>query len=309
MSRTLRAGVAGAGVFGGHHARKYAAAPDVELVGIYDRGTGRALKLAGEVGVPGFIDLGEFLDGLDVLTIAAPAFAHFRLAAAAIDAGVHVYCEKPLASSLEHAQVLVERAEAAGLVLACGHQERAVFAAMGLFAAGERPVRIEAVRRNSFSGRNMDVSVVLDLMIHDLDLALALGARGDLRLSGEGASTRDGGRDRCRAALRIGGTEVVLDADRDAPERERTMRLVYPSGAVEVDFLARTFRNDAGLSLNPDFAETAEGRDPLGASVTAFLDAVRGDVERPLATGSEARDALALALAVEAAAEAQASIR
>lgn len=309
MSRTLRAGVAGAGVFGGHHARKYAAAEGVEMVGVYDRGTGRALKLAQDVGVRGFTDLAEFLDAIDVVTIAAPAFAHFRLAAAAIDAGVHVYCEKPLANSLEHARVLVDRAGAAELVLACGHQERAVFAAMGLFDTDVRPMRIEAVRRNSFSGRNMDVSVVLDLMIHDLDLALALGARGDLRLSAEGVATRDGGLDRCRAALRIGGTEVVLEADRDAPERERSMRLVYRSGVVEVDFLARTFRNDGGLPLNSGFAETDAGRDPLGASVTAFLGAVRGDAERPLATGAEARDALALALAVESVAEAQGALR
>lgn len=305
MSRRLKAGVAGAGVFGGHHARKYQGAPDVELAGVYDRGTGRALRLAQDLGVPGFTDLNAFLDEIDVLTVAAPAFAHFRLAAAAVDAGVHVYCEKPLAASLEHARTLVRRADEAGLVLACGHQERAVFAAMGLFHIPERPTRIEAVRRNTFSGRNMDVSVVLDLMIHDLDLALQLGAGGPLTVSATGATTRGGALDRCRAELRIGDTVAVFDADRDAPERDRTMRLEYPSGLVEIDFLARTFRNDAGLPLNPAFGDTAEGRDPLGASVSAFLDAVRGDADRPLVTGAESRDALALALAVEAAADFQ----
>lgn len=304
-SRRLKAGVAGAGVFGGHHARKYAGSPDVELAGVYDRGTGRALKLADDLGVPGYVDLNAFLDEVDVLTIAAPAQAHFRLAAAALDAGVHVYCEKPLAVSLEHAATLTRRASEAGLVLACGHQERAVFAAMGLFSVPERPTRIEAVRRNTFSGRNMDVSVVLDLMIHDLDLALALGADGALSVSAEGAITRDAGLDRCRAELTLGSTAVVLDAARDAAARDRTMRLVYPSGAVEVDFLQRTFRNEAGLPLDPGFADTPQGRDPLGASVSAFLAAVRGDAERPLVTGAEARDALALALAVQSAAEFQ----
>lgn len=303
MSRRLKAGVAGAGVFGGHHARKYANSPDVELAGVYDRGTGRALKLAEDLGVPGYVDLNAFLDEIDVLTVAAPAQAHFRLAAAAIDAGVHVYCEKPLAASLEHASVLARRASEAGLVLACGHQERAVFSAMGLFSVPERPTRVEAVRRNTFSGRNMDVSVVLDLMIHDLDLVLGLGAGGPLSVRAEGATTRDAGLDRCRAELSLGGMEVVLDADRDAAERDRTMRLVYPSGVVEVDFLQRTFRNDAGLPLNPDFADTPEGRDPLGVSVAAFLSAVRGDADRPLVDGAEARDALALALAVESVAE------
>jgi len=297
--------VAGAGVFGGHHARKYLAAEGVELAGVYDRGTGRALELAASLGVPGFVDLNAFLDDIDVLTVAAPASAHFRLAAAALDAGVHVYAEKPLAATLEDADRLVDRAEAAGLVLACGHQERAVFRAMGLFDTPQRPVRIEAVRSNRFSGRNMDVSVALDLMIHDLDLALALAGEGALSVAADGALTRGERLDRATAQLRIGALEAAFDADRDAQEPRRTMKLTYPSGVVEVDFLARTFRNDAGLPLNAAFADTAEGRDPLGVSVAAFVAAARGDAERPLVTGREARDALAVALAVDAVAEFQ----
>lgn len=305
MTQAIRAGVAGAGVFGGHHARKYMAAEGVTLAGVYDRGTGRALELARSLDVAGFVDLNAFLDEIDVLTVAAPASAHFALAGAALDRGVHVYVEKPLAATLVEADALVARAETAGRVLACGHQERAVFRAMGLFDTPERPSRIEAVRRNRFSGRNMDVSVVLDLMIHDLDLALALARGGRLSVSAEGESSRGERLDCAVAELRLGGFEAAFDAHRDAEEPRRTMRLTYPSGVVEVDFLARTFRNDAGFPLNADFAETAEGRDPLGVSVAAFLAAVRGDAERPLVTGAEARDALAVALAVDAVAEFQ----
>ncbi len=297
--------MAGAGVFGRHHARKHLDAPEVRLVGVYDRGTGRALQLASDLGVPGFVDLNAFLDEIDVLTVAAPASAHFRLTAAALDAGVHVYVEKPLASTLEDADRLVDRAEAAGLVLACGHQERAVFRAMGLFDAPVRPLRVEAVRRNRFSGRNMDVSVALDLMIHDLDLALALAGEGGLTVSADGATTRGERLDRVSAALRIGAFEAAFDSDRDAAEPRRSMRLTYASGVVEIDFLSRTFRNEAGLQLNPAFADTPEGVDPLGVSVAAFMAAVRGDAERPLVTGREARDALAVALAVDAVAEFQ----
>ncbi len=303
MVQPLRAGVAGAGVFGGHHARKYASLEGVELVGVYDRGTGRALALAEQLGSPGFVDLEAFLARAEAVTIAAPAVAHFELAWAALDAGAHVYAEKPLASTLQGARALVTKARERGRVLACGHQERAVFAAMGLFSTPERPTRVEAVRRNTHTGRGADVSVVLDLMIHDLDLAVALAGGEAASVDGWSEVSRGPFSDRARAEIAFpNGMTAHFEADRDAAERERTMRLVYPSGVVEIDFLQRTFRNEAGFPLNPDFAETEEGRDPLGASVAAFVAAVRGEAERPLVTGEEAARALALALRIEKAA-------
>jgi predicted dehydrogenase len=248
MSKPLKAGVAGAGVFGGHHARKYASLPDVELVGVYDRGTGRALALAEGLGAPGFVDLEAFLEQAEAVTIAAPAVAHFELAWAALSAGRHVYSEKPLAATLQGARALVALAEAQGRVLACGHQERAVFAAMGLFDAPERPLRIEAVRRNTHSGRGGDVSVVLDLMIHDLDLAVASPAARPRR-SRARASPPGPFHDRAWAEIAFeGGMTARFEAGRDAPERHRTMRITYPSGVVEVDFLARTFVNGTGFA-------------------------------------------------------------
>jgi predicted dehydrogenase len=303
MSKPLKAGVAGAGVFGGHHARKYASLPDVELVGVYDRGTGRALALAEGLGAPGFVDLEAFLEQAEAVTIAAPAVAHFELAWAALSAGRHVYSEKPLAATLQGARALVALAEAQGRVLACGHQERAVFAAMGLFDAPERPLRIEAVRRNTHSGRGGDVSVVLDLMIHDLDLAVALAGGAPETVEGESVTTQGPFHDRAWAEIAFeGGMTARFEADRDAPERHRTMRITYPSGVVEVDFLARTFVNGTGFALNADFAETEGGRDPLGVSVSAFVATCLGRAERPLVTGEEAASALALALRIEKAA-------
>jgi predicted dehydrogenase len=300
MERILRAGVAGAGVFGGHHARKYASLPGVELVGIYDRGTGRALALAEELGAPGYTDLETFLNCVDVVTIAAPAVTHMELAWAALDHGLHVYVEKPLASTLPGARALVGKAAERGRVLACGHQERAVFAAMGLFNAPERPTRIEAVRRNTHTGRGADVSVVLDLMIHDLDLALSLSEGEAAEVSGETHVTVGPFADRATADLSFAdGMTVHLEADRDAARRERTMRIVYPSGELVIDFLERSFRNTTGFALEANFAETPEGRDPLGTSVAAFVAAARGDKKRPLVTGDEAARALELALIVE----------
>src|SRR3712207_6117791 len=131
MTRPLRAGVAGAGVFGGHHARKFASLPGVHLVGVYDRGTGLGLALAEELGIPGYTDLEAFLTSVDVVTIAAPAVTHMELAWAALDHSLHVYIEKPLSSTLNGARALVGKARERKRVLACGHQERAVFGAMG----------------------------------------------------------------------------------------------------------------------------------------------------------------------------------
>lgn len=302
MSKVLRAGVAGAGVFGGHHARKYQSSASVELVGVFDRDADRAATLAGTLGVPP-IDEGrwdDFIGGLDVLTIAAPAVAHAPLAVRALEAGVHVYVEKPLATSVQQAQAVLAAAHEAGVVLACGHQERIVFAEMGLFEAPETPVRVEAVRKGIWSGRNADVSVVLDLMIHDLDLALTL-SRGQVDSVSARAETRHGGLpDASEAEIAFAdGMTAGFVADRAAPARERSMRIVYASGVVEIDFLARSFRSTTPFALRADFAETPRGQDPLGASVADFLAAVRGEAERPAVNGEEAERALRLALAVD----------
>lgn len=303
--KTLRAGVAGAGVFGGYHARKYAEAEGVDLVGIYDRGTGRAETLAELIGAPCFLaDQWEpFIADLDVLTIAAPALAHASLAVKALEAGIHVYVEKPIAASVQESEAILAAAREAGKVVACGHQERIVFQEMGLFSTPEKPTRIEAVRQGPWTGRSDDVSVVLDLMIHDLDLALSLAGTDAGSVKAKGRAVESALSDDTRAEIVFGGgMTAVFHASRVAEGRARSMKLVYPSGELEIDFMNRTFENSTPFKLNPHFAETARGRDPLGASVSDFLAAVRGDAPRPAVTAEEAARALVLALAVDQAA-------
>jgi predicted dehydrogenase len=293
----LRAGVIGAGVFGGHHARRLARTPGVELTAVFDRHLERAQAIAAETGAVGVHDLLDFLSHVDVVSITTPAIAHHETAKAALNQGLPTYVEKPLATTLADGDALVNLAVRRGVVLACGHQERAVFAAMGLTAAPERPLRIESVRRGTRSARNKDVSCVLDLMIHDLDLALLLSGAEPIAVEGEG------GPDGAVADVTFAsGMSGLFESARAAEVAERRMTLTYPSGTVEIDFLARTFRNTTSFALDPDFAETPAGRDPLGASLDAFLAAVRGSAPRPLATGAEALAALDLALAVEQAA-------
>jgi predicted dehydrogenase len=303
LTQLSRAGVAGAGSFGGHHARKYAGLEDVTLVGVFDPDLARAQALAGGLAAEGFDDLAALLDRIDVLTIASPASTHAGVARAALAAGKAVYVEKPIATTLDDARDLVTLAQAGGLVLACGFQERVVSRAMGLLDAPERPLRLEAVRRGPWNPRNTDVSCVLDLMIHDIDLAVTLAPAPIAALEAVGRTTHGPFLDEvaCQITLEDGAV-LRLEASRIAPERERRMRIVYPSGEVEIDFVTRAFRNTTPFALDQAFTETPAGRDPLGASVTAFLAAARGETARPAVTGEEALRALEVALRVQGAA-------
>ncbi len=294
MAECLRGGVIGAGVFGGHHARQYARLEGVRLAAVLDTHPERAAALAAPLGAQAFDDLEAFLSVVDVVTVASPAAFHARHALAALAAGKPVYVEKPIAATLDDARRI--EAAANGVVVAAGHQERVVFQAMGLLDLPEQPLRLEAVRHGPPSERSQDVSAVLDLMVHDLDLALSLSAARPAKVRA------DGRRNLVRAEVAFDdGFTAVFDVSREAPARRRTMRVAFPSGEVEIDFLARTFRNTTAFALDPDFAETPAGSDPLGASVEGFLQAVRGQAPRPVVTPGEAIRALELALKVEVA--------
>lgn len=283
-------------MFGGYHAGKYAERADVRLASVYDRERSYAEALAARFGAAAYDDLDAFLGSVDLTTVATPADSHAAIALAALQAGRHTYVEKPLAIDAADAAALVAAARERGLVLACGHQERVVFEAIGLMGVSERPTRIEAVRLGTPSPRNRDVSCVPDLMIHDLDLALVLAGAGEARVL-----KSEGGFDSVTTEVDFGGGLTGrFEASREAEARKRTMRLVYPSGVVELDFLAPAFANGTGHRLDPAFAESPDGRDPLGASVGRFVAAAAGQ-GRPAVTGEEGARALALALAIEAA--------
>jgi predicted dehydrogenase len=297
MTKLLKAGVVGSGVFGGYHARKYAEMEGIELVGIYDLHPERCFDMANQYGAEAYGDLDDLLKVADIVTVATPATTHAKLALQCLGAGKPVYVEKPLATTLEDADKLIQAAARAGLVLACGHQERVVSQAMGLLDIPEKPLRLEAVRKGTPSIRSKDVSVVLDLMIHDIDLALALTDAEPFTVEAEGTPDEITG----EASFEDGFT-AVFTAARNAEARERTMRIVYPSGVLEIDFVTREFKNSTPFALNQDFTETPAGRDPLGTSVQGFVNAVLGKSPRPVVTGEEAARALDLGLAVEQAA-------
>ncbi|HZZ32608.1 MAG TPA: Gfo/Idh/MocA family oxidoreductase [Phenylobacterium sp.] len=300
MVETLRGGVIGAGVFGGYHAGQYARLPGVVLSGVYDVHPDRAAKVAMPLGGRGFADLAEFLDAVDVVTVASPATVHAEHALAALAAGKHVYIEKPIAKSVADGEKVRAAAVAKGLIVACGHQERVQSRAMGLLDIPEQPLRLEALRHGPPSDRSRDVSAILDLMVHDIDLALAICAADPVTAEGEGRLSHDGVWDVARAEVSFeDGFTALFDVSRQAAARNRTMKIVYPSGEVDIDFVARTLRNTTPFALNAGYADTPAGKDPLGASVEGFLMAIRGETPRPIVTAEEAIRALDLALAIE----------
>jgi predicted dehydrogenase len=303
---TLRGGVIGAGVFGGYHAGQYARLPGVVLSAVLDTHPERAAAIAMPLGGRAFTDMAAFLDAVDVVTVASPATFHVEHALAALAAGKHVYIEKPIATSVADGERVRAAAAAKGLIVACGHQERVQSRAMGLLDIPEQPLRLEALRHGPPSDRSRDISAILDLMVHDIDLALAISAAEPVTAEGEGArfpgvgGSDAGVWDVARAEVTFDdGFTATFDVSRQAPARRRTMKIVYPSGELDIDFVARTLRNTTPFVLNAEYADTPAGRDPLGASVEGFLAAVRGDAPRPIVTAGEAIRALDLALAIE----------
>ncbi|HEY2051288.1 MAG TPA: Gfo/Idh/MocA family oxidoreductase [Caulobacteraceae bacterium] len=294
MNSILRAGVVGAGVFGGYHAAKWAGFEGVELSAVLDPNLERAAALAERHGARALKDAADFLAAVDIVSIASPAVTHAEWVLAAVRAGKPVYVEKPLAVALDDAEAIVREADRRRLVVACGFLERIALSAIGLLGAPEAPVRIEAIRRGAPSPRNLDVSVVLDLMIHDLDLALTMGAGEPYAVEAEG------GADEARAEISFDdGLVATIEASRIAEVPQRRLLVAYPSGEVDIDLLAGTLCSTAPFPVEAGFAALPEVRDRLGASIGGFLAAVRGDAPRPVASALDGLRALDLALAVE----------
>ncbi|HVY87443.1 MAG TPA: Gfo/Idh/MocA family oxidoreductase [Hyphomonadaceae bacterium] len=296
----VRVGVIGAGVFGGYHAQKFASSVHSEFVGVLDLNTKAADAVIAKVGKgEAFRTFEALAAACDAIVIATPASTHAQLTRRALEAGKHALVEKPLALTGVEARSLAKLALERDLVLQVGHQERLVFQAMGLFSTGERPKRIESVRMSPASpeGRCEDVSVVFDLMIHDLDLAAELFG-GEVRgAEGEGHSAHTRLLDRASAELLFANNGYAkLTASRCHEKRERWMRIEYASGIVEIDFLTRKVKNTTPFDIRVDVSATLP--DPLRAADEAFLSAIQGRSVSPVTGGVGAR-AAAMAEMVE----------
>ncbi len=294
----LKVGLIGAGVFGGYHAGKIAASVRTDFAGIFDPDTERAKTLSGKHETQAFGLLEDLFSVCDAVLVACPATYHEDMVGRAIDAGLHVLVEKPLALNGAAAVELARRADAKGVVLQVGHQERLVMQAMGFFDIEEKPLMIEAFREGppAPDGRAGDVSVIWDLMIHDLDLVARLMGRAEA-VSGQGTRHHSEHIDAAMAQLQLAeGGRAVVTASRAADTHRRQMKLVYPSGQIDMNFLTRTVVNTTGYTIKADISK--ELPDPLGAADEAFFAACLGERETPI-PGREAAEAVRLAELVE----------
>jgi len=294
----LKAAVIGAGAFGRHHASKYRGLDGVELAAIADANPEVRKGSLAAHGVAAVADWRDLLGKVDLVSICTPAVTHATIVRAFLNSGAHVLVEKPIATSLEEADALIALAKETGRVLTVGHQERFVFARTGLLDFPVAPKEISCWRMGPWTGRGADVSAVLDLMIHDLDLVHQMVPGAVAEVEARAHAEMGGLADEVSATVTfVNGATARLETSRIAENRRRGMRAVYADGVVEIDFLTRKLRNTTGRRLN-----ALELGDPLGESVAAFVRAAQNGSEA-LVRPQEARRALQTALMIDEAAE------
>src|SRR5580704_4040826 len=298
----LKAAVIGAGAFGRHHATKYRALSEsgqgVELFAVADPSAEVRRTMVAQYGVLAVTDWRELLGKVDLVSICSPAVTHADIVRAFLNAGAHVLVEKPIATTIEEGNDLVALARQTGRVLTVGHQERFVFARTGLLDQDEAPLEIHCWRRGPWTGRGDDVSAVLDLMIHDLDLVHTLVDGEVADIKARGITQYGPHADEVSAAITFAnGTVARLDTSRIAETRKRGLRAVYADGVVEIDFLTRDVNNTTPRPL-----AALEMGDPLGESVASFVAAARGGAS-PMVLAEQARQALETAVRIDEAVE------
>jgi predicted dehydrogenase len=302
----LRAAVVGVGYFGSRHVDKWAALDDVELAYVVDRDGDLARKIARKHGALPAADCAEIAGKVDVASVAVPTQHHFGVASALLDAGIHVLVEKPLTPTLEEADALVAAAEARGLELRVGHLERFNPALMAVRDRIVRPRFMECHRLAPFKPRSTDVDVVLDLMIHDIDIILSLVPAEVAEVRASGVPVLTDSVDIANARIEFtDGCVANVTASRVSAKSMRKLRVFQPDTYVSIDFESRECAvarklpgegRDGMPKIDHELRRFAQG-DSLEAELRAFVDAVRGRA-RPGATGREGRRALDLALAV-----------
>jgi predicted dehydrogenase len=311
----VRVGVIGIGNMGWHHARVLSLLRDAELVGVADPDEARGKLATEQFGCRWFADYQTLLGEVEAVCVAVPTLLHHRVGLAALQAGVDVLIEKPIAATQEEANDLIQAAEKAGRLLQVGHIERfnPAFRELLKVVAGEEVVVLEARRHSPNPDRANDVSVVLDLMIHDIDLVLELAASPVVRLAAAGGRSGEGPIDYVNATLGFAnGVVASLTASKMAHRKVRRLYTHCRSSLMETDFLKHNLRihRRPHTTVSADHGELVYRNDgfieevsttsiePLYAELEHFLQCVRG-VETPAVDGLQASRALLLADLIE----------
>ncbi len=313
----VKIGVIGAGALGFHHTRILRDVPGAELVGFHDANPERAAKVSAELGVASFASLDELLDKVDAVSVVVPTPFHHKVAAPALERGLHVLIEKPIAATIEEADSLLAIAKRTGAVVQIGHVERFNRAVRAALPYVEQPRFIESDRLAPFNPRGSDVAVVLDLMIHDIDLVRTFVGGAVSSVSAVGVPVLTPFPDIANARITFeSGAVANITASRVSRERMRKLRIFQQSGYISLDLAAGTgefyrLKRDVDVaaivreapntpaleSLVERIPVEAPEGEPLRLELEAFVKAVAGEAPIPV-TGADGREALAVALTI-----------
>lgn len=303
----LRVGVVGVGYLGKFHAEKYARMPDVALVGVVDADRRQADAVAQQLGTRALYDYKDLLGQVDAVSIVVPTHHHFAISRAFLNHDVDVLIEKPMTEQLSEADELIRLAERHGCLIQVGHLERFNPAVVALDGVVKQPMFIESHRLSQFKERGLDVSVVLDLMIHDIDIILNFVQSPVKSIHAAGISVISGQVDIANARLEFQcGCVANVTASRISMKNERKIRLFQRDAYISVDFA-----NNEITMVRPDGNAAADGvipgmridqrcftkADALDDELKAFVKAVRLR-QPPEVTGVMGRDALKIALSI-----------
>jgi len=310
-------GVVGVGHLGSLHAKMLASVPEIALVGVTDTDSAKAAALAAEYKTQAFPSLDALLDHADAVTIAAPTSAHHELALHALQRGKHVFVEKPITETVAQAGELCSIAAEKNLVLQVGHVERFNPAILALEAYRIDPLFVESHRLAQFNPRGTDVAVVLDLMIHDIDLILSFVHSPVRQLDASGVAVVSDSVDIANARLQFeNGCVANVTASRISQRKLRKMRLFQQNGYISIDFsqgIAEVFRlvgeHEEGVEGTLMLGELGSGKhrrkivyeqpevkevNALRYELESFARCIAGG-ERPVVSGEDGRRALEVA--------------
>jgi len=297
MGQTVRLAVIGVGVHGARHADVFSQMPGVELVGVADTNEATARSVAEACGTAATTEFRTLLDQVDAVSIAVPAIWHFEVAGACLERGIHVFLEKPIAETTAQASALVELVRGKPVVFQIGHVERFNPAITALEQIVHRPRFIEAHRLAAYSPRITDVGVVMDLMIHDLEVILHLVGAPVTSVSAIGVNVLSRTEDIANARIEFdNGCIANVTTSRVSPEPMRKIRLFEQDTYISLDYYAQeglVYRKQDGQIVREP-VPTEKGQ-PLQIELAAFVECVRRGAE-PRVGGEQATRALELAL-------------
>ncbi|MGH8728595.1 MAG: Gfo/Idh/MocA family oxidoreductase [Burkholderiales bacterium] len=299
--KRLRAAVIGVGYLGAYHAQKYSELEDVEFAGVADVNASRATQIGAQYGVPSPDDYRELFGHADLVSIAVPTEAHYTVARDCLNAGLHILVEKPVTETIEQANELIALARKTSRVFQVGHLERFNPALIALKDVLSAPLFIESHRMAPFKPRGLDVNVVLDLMIHDIDVILNMVKSPLAEVRATGAAILTSGVDIANARMEFeNGCVANVTASRVSREQLRKIRVFQSADYISIDFLERKIAI-VRKSKEPEQFEvenkTFDQEDALRSEIRAFVNAIKNGVA-PAVSGIDGKRALEVALMI-----------